>query len=679
MKQGFTNITTEILTLFKTCLKSYGVVAFAPHPIPSTLLMLATFYHPMAGAMGILGNLISNLTARWLHPIGAVRDSGIFGVNGILVGLALAKYGDPTGNIWILLILGAGMTGMVAVALAGYFAKYDLPVLSIPFTATVWLLLLIPGTASLNDSALSSILYLKQFDLWLFNVLPLTLFEYIKMFGSIFFQENLISGVIVLVSIAIYSRISIIAGLWGGILGMTIYVIIHGSLAGFHGLNYVLIALALGGFFLVSSWRAFLFMSVAIVMVGLVEAGTAPLLKYFDLPILVFPFNLVAIMVLFPLKNIVLGGHSRLVPVPLYLIKSPESNLRWHRRWVLQSTRQKTLLTLPFIGEWSVLQGNNGEWTHKDSGRYAWDFVIRDNAGSQSRGLGSQIEDYFAFGLPVLAPAPGMVYAMENRVIDNPPQTANTEQNWGNYVIIDHQNGEFSEISHLKNGSVTVYPGQYVQRGEVIGYCGNSGRSPVPHIHFQLQNTGKLSADTIPTNFSEGVIEGVPCTHFIPETNVVVSPIESDEETVWTLLGKESEIWVYTVHKSFLKFKESLLFSTDEFGNPAIIGKDNRLWHIVDMPHFIEIKPDFKTYPSLINPSLWIDVVGERLILPKILMDGFKWKDGNVHRVSSSDHLWDIISGNRRVLIDIHRGIVEISLMDNPDKKMSLLKIHHKK
>ncbi len=679
MKNTSSGLTANPLDLFKICLKSYGVVAFAPHPVPATLMLTATFYYPLAGVMGIAGNLTANLTARWLHPIRSVRESGIFGVNGILVGLALAKYSEPSVKIWALLILGAGLAGILSTALAGYFAKYDLPILSIPFTAVAWLLLLVPGTAARHDVTLHAVQSLQHIDLWLFSKLPYVLFEYLKMFGSIFFQSNLLSGVLVLAAIAIYSRISVLAGLWGGFLGMLVYVFIHGSLIGFDGLNYVLIALAMGGFFVVHNFKSMGLMTAAILMVGLVEAGTQELFRSSGLPLLIFPFNLVAILLLFPLKNILPAENTtRPVPIPLYLIKSPESNLRWYRRWVLYASRQKTLLTLPFLGEWSVLQGNDGEWTHKGRGRYAWDFVVRDQSGGQLRGFGNRIEDYYAFGLPVLAPAPGTVYAVENRVNDNPPQTATTEQNWGNYVIIDHGNGEYSEISHFKQGSVLVSPGQSLQRGELIGYCGNSGRSPVPHIHYQLQQAGRLSAETLKSNFSEGVVDSQPQVHFAPETGSRVAPLETNPNPVWTLLGKEGEIWVYQVRESVFKYREKLIFSTDEFGNPAILGKDNRLWHLIDMPHFIEIRPDFKTYPSLINPSLWIDIVGEQLILPKILQDGFNWKDGEIKASVEMPGSWVVTSGNRRIVIDSSGRLSEMSLIHRTEKNMTLMKIQHK-
>ena len=160
-------------------------------------------------------------------------------------------------------------------------------------------------------------------------------FEYVKMFGNIFFQENLLSGLLVMIAIGLYSRISLIYGLWGGILGMITYLFLHGSLDGFHGLNYVLVSLAFGGFFIVTNRHGFVFTSLAIVSAGLMDLGVTTVLKGIsvnidnELPSLVFAFNAVTISFLFPLKMLPHAFHSfRLIPVPLSVIKNPETNLK---------------------------------------------------------------------------------------------------------------------------------------------------------------------------------------------------------------------------------------------------------------------------------------------------------------------------------------------------------------
>ena len=58
--------------------------------------------------------------------------------------------------------------------------------------------------------------------------------------------------------------------------------------------------------------------------------------------------------------------------------------------------------------------------------------------------------------------------------------------------------GYYVLLAHLKQSSMTVFPGQRVVRGAVLGHCGNSGRSPVPHLHMHVQNTIYLGTPTRP-------------------------------------------------------------------------------------------------------------------------------------------------------------------------------------
>ena len=55
----------------------------------------------------------------------------------------------------------------------------------------------------------------------------------------------------------------------------------------------------------------------------------------------------------------------------------------------------------------------------------------------------------------------------------------------------------FSQISNIKKDSFGVFIGQYVTKGTYLATCGNSGRSPEPHIHFQLQTLPTIGAQTL--------------------------------------------------------------------------------------------------------------------------------------------------------------------------------------
>ena len=111
---------------------------------------------------------------------------------------------------------------------------------------------------------------------------------------------------------------------------------------------------------------------------------------------------------------------------------------------------------------------------------------------------GKELSDFFCYNVPVLAPASGIVSEVLDGIEDNPIGGVNLENNWGNTVIIKHADGLFSKLSHLTPYSIAVSPGSFVKKGDYIATCGNSGRSPEPHIHFQLQSSPYIGSKTLP-------------------------------------------------------------------------------------------------------------------------------------------------------------------------------------
>ena len=60
----------------------------------------------------------------------------------------------------------------------------------------------------------------------------------------------------------------------------------------------------------------------------------------------------------------------------------------------------------------------------------------------------------------------------------------------GNTVVIDHGGGVFSGYAHL--GAFAVAEGQDVEKGQLIGFVGNSGLSTAPHLHWEISVFGVL-------------------------------------------------------------------------------------------------------------------------------------------------------------------------------------------
>jgi murein DD-endopeptidase MepM/ murein hydrolase activator NlpD len=144
--------------------------------------------------------------------------------------------------------------------------------------------------------------------------------------------------------------------------------------------------------------------------------------------------------------------------------------------------------------------------------RYAHDFTITDPQGKLYRTDGATPDDWYGYGTPVHATGDGIVHAMRDGMRDNrkggPPAFTQDEIMrdltlfLGNYVVIDHGNGEYSVFAHLKQGSVRVRKVQRVNAGDVIGGMGMSGDAFLVHLHYQLQS-GPGFEEGLPAYFAQ--------------------------------------------------------------------------------------------------------------------------------------------------------------------------------
>jgi len=101
---------------------------------------------------------------------------------------------------------------------------------------------------------------------------------------------------------------------------------------------------------------------------------------------------------------------------------------------------------LPVNGTWRV---QNTHYGNKRDQAYAIDIVVPARNRRYYEGDGRQNSDWPAYGQPVVADAPGVVVIAVDGVPENEPRDVNAYDMHGNYVVIDHQNGEFSLMAHL--------------------------------------------------------------------------------------------------------------------------------------------------------------------------------------------------------------------------------------
>lgn len=181
----------------------------------------------------------------------------------------------------------------------------------------------------------------------------------------------------------------------------------------------------------------------------------------------------------------------------------------------------KTQVILPLRGKVLVWEGHDFYAHHlrvplgepkiqqagitANSNNFASDFIYVDERGRACNGDPRKLENWAGYGKPVYAPGAGIVLASANDIPDNwfedpkgtiighpklPP--GQDPKDIGNFVLIDHENGEHSLLVHMKPGSVSVRSGAHVRRGQKIGAIGFAGDSIFPHLHYSLMSGSEV-------------------------------------------------------------------------------------------------------------------------------------------------------------------------------------------
>ncbi|MEZ4393776.1 MAG: urea transporter [Polyangiales bacterium] len=547
-------------------LRSAASLLFSRERAVGAALLAAAATAPRALAAGLFAVGVSVATARALRlPPEQIR-SGQLSYNALMVGLAMAALAPATWASLALLTLAAAASVLAASALdLALRVGHGLPVLTLPFLVTFYLAMgtFPPGAAhpAAPVDALAGAIPEGVLAGWL------------RALGAILCAPRLDAGALVLVALALHSRVALALSLAGFALAFTLCRALVGDvcapwLAATAGLNGMLVAVALAtAWFIPSAWSYLLGLGAAALSV-VVGAGLAARFERLGLPLLIVPFNLTVPLVLYVMRQRVADGRPHAID---FEPGTPEQNLAYFRA---RRERFGSLAGLrfhaPFRGAWTCTQGVDGGVTHQGPWRHALDFeALRE--GRAFRGEGATLDDFYGYKLPVLAPAAGVVARVIDGVADNPVGEVNLDDNWGNAVIVYHAPGVYSCLAHLAPGSITVVEGQAVAAGEVLGSCGNSGRSATPHLHLQLQATAALGDATLPIALHD-VVALTDCSARLyasrtPLEGEVVRRLDRDDELAAPLRFEHGAVTLAQIDGAPA---EALVADIDPLGRPRI-------------------------------------------------------------------------------------------------------------
>jgi len=464
-----------------------------------------------AGLTGLLSVITANIAASVLKFDKTTISKGFYGFNSLLVGLGLGYFHELTLVIIVIAIISGFLTLLITIAIQGVLGKYYLPYLSMPFVLCIWIVLSARGMLSGTEDNQSGVYILNKLFIigghplvnlhqWLEGIVTSNFVNgYFLSLGAIFFQYNAFAGFVVAIALLFYSRVAFLLSLLGYSVAWLAYSFFGTDMTqlgySYIGFNFILGAIAVGGYFYIPSKQSFFWAFAITPVTALLSAGLFVLLKPFNLSLFSLPFNLILLTFIYAFRFRTVQGKFREV---LIQEGTPERNLYSWQSFTKRFPHFGYFqIKLPFLGEWYVAQGQDGGETHKGEWGNAWDFVIINSDRSQYDYDGNSLKDYYCWGQHVLAPGDGSVVIVEDGIDDNNIGQVNTYKNWGNTVIIKHSEGLYSKLCHLQKGSVSVKIGDSVHYGQVVGKVGNSGRSPYPHLHFQLQSTPYIGSKTI--------------------------------------------------------------------------------------------------------------------------------------------------------------------------------------
>ena len=480
--------------LIYNVLKPYSAILFLDSKIAGLVLLLITFINPSVALSGVAAVVFTILFAEFLDLQETYLFQGFYIYNSLLVGMGIGYIFYPSMISIALIAISSVFTFILSFMLNRLFSVYQIPILSLPFSIVTMFIYL----ASLKYSGLLTTLVNNSvmFDIEVSLVLSM----YLKSLGTIFFLPSNIAGILIFILVVYFSRILAIMSLVGFYFGVFVHSYLIGSyiqaLHDPYAFNYILVAIALCGVFLLPTIKNFFLSLVGIAISVVLTDAIGILFNYYSIPVFTLPFNITVISFIFILSVIYYDEFN------VYIKATPEKSLTTYLSHIFRFGKLTRRISLPFSGEWEVYQGVDDKWTHKGQYKYAYDFVQKkDNLTYKNEGCFAK--DYFCFGESVLAPISGYIVDARHDLVDNIIGEIDRINNWGNYIIIKSDTGFFVEISHLMQYSLNVKVGDYVKINSSIAKCGNSGYSPQPHIHIQVQDIGIVGGFTKEFIFSE--------------------------------------------------------------------------------------------------------------------------------------------------------------------------------
>ncbi|KFO64642.1 Urea transporter 2, partial [Corvus brachyrhynchos] len=323
-----------MIQLLDWVLRGISQVMFVNNPL-SGLVILAglLLQNPWWTLTGCVGTVVSTLTALILGQDRSAIAAGLYGYNGVLVGLLMAVFSaDGDYNWWLLLpVTLVSMTCPIFTsALSAVFSKWDLPVLTLPFNLALTLYLAASGPHNLffpttvihPATAAPNITWADAEITLLLQSIPVGV-------GQVYGCDNPWAGGMFLIGLFVSSPLicvhAVIGSAVGMMAGLSLATPFSQIYSGLWGYNSSLSCAAIGGMFLALTWQTHLLAMACALFSAYLGAAVTHMLSVFGVPSGTWPFCLSALTFLLMTTN-----HSAIQKLPLSKVTYPEANRAYY-------------------------------------------------------------------------------------------------------------------------------------------------------------------------------------------------------------------------------------------------------------------------------------------------------------------------------------------------------------
>jgi urea transporter len=288
------SLINKFYLLISSSLKGFSQVILIDNAFSGLLILIGiTLHSPFLGLMAFLSSLVGTITAQYCRGDRSMIRAGIYSFNSVLSGIAVILFltGD---NRWIIALLAAAISALSMAFLTKRFAKWGIPVLTIPFVLITWIGLLVayqidvlhidPGFVTSSPA---------RWNLPAEGT-PTLLVGLIKGIGEVFVIDSLLTGSLILVGLFLAGwRFGVYAIIGAFVSWLTAYFIgvdTQSLNLGLYNYNAVLTMIAVSLVFDNKTEKTPLTGIIAATLTVPLTAGLELLLDPLGLPALTFPF-----------------------------------------------------------------------------------------------------------------------------------------------------------------------------------------------------------------------------------------------------------------------------------------------------------------------------------------------------------------------------------------------------